>query len=398
MSAGRPRWRRAADAALVAAFVGMAGLPVARNCWDGWAAPAAAGAARAALAGGVCSRTFPDRFTTFFDENFGFRDTLLAWVNAARVFRLHVSASPRVVVGRWNWLFYQPLPAGDDYPLVRPFTPAQLAAWTRLLEARRDWLAERGIPYLVMVTPDKQTIYPEGLPRGLRRRAAEESRLDQLLAHLRARSTVRVLDVRAALRDAKARERIYNYTDSHWNGRGAFAAYACLIEALADRFPRLRPLPRSAFHDTARPVPGGDCAQLLGLADRLREECLELAPRVPWSTQWREVPGPYAPDDLLRPTALERPGDDLPRLLMFRDSFGAHMVAYLGEHFRRLVHAWERTDIPIFDHDLVLRERPDAVVQQIVERKLAVYIPNDVPDDPRCEGRRAWSRCSDRAE
>ena len=35
-----------------------------------------------------------------------------------------------------------------------------------VMEARRRWLADRGIGFIVMVGPNKQSIYPENLPRG----------------------------------------------------------------------------------------------------------------------------------------------------------------------------------------------------------------------------------------
>ena len=34
-----------------------------------------------------------------------------------------------------------------------------------------------------------------------------------------------MLDLRPALREAKAKEQVYYKTDTHWNWRGAFAAY-----------------------------------------------------------------------------------------------------------------------------------------------------------------------------
>jgi hypothetical protein len=96
---------------------------------------------------------------------------------------------------------------------------------------------------------------------------------------------------------------------------------------------------------------------------------------------------------------MERSDAGLPRAVMFHDSFGAHLIPYLSEHFRRIVYAWERPDYPVFDGALVERERPDVVIQQIVERKLAVYFPREsIADDPRCETPASWSRCSETAE
>ena len=57
------------------------------------------------------------------------------------------------------------------------------------LVARRDWLAERGIKYLVVVAPNKNTVYPEMLPGGFEK-ATDDSQLDQLLRYIKKNSIV----------------------------------------------------------------------------------------------------------------------------------------------------------------------------------------------------------------
>src|SRR5262249_32498204 len=163
----------------------------------------------------------------------------------------------------------------------------------------------------------------EHLPHSLKRRTESNPHLDQLLAYLRAHTTVQVLDVRAAMHEAKARERLYDYTDSHWNGRGAYVAYDGLIEAMSPQFPGMRPVPRSDFDSAVGVARGGDCARLLGLRDHLAEEALGLVPRAPRLARWVNVDDPSPADYPLRPFAMERPGEELPRAVMFRDSFGA---------------------------------------------------------------------------
>src|SRR5262249_5565752 len=155
-----------------------------------------------------------------------------------------------------GWLFYSGRPGDTTPPRVPPFRAEELEYWRCVLEARRDWLAARGIRYLLVIAPDKQTIYPELLPAALRPPAA--SRHDQLLAHLRPHPRVNVLDWREPLRQAKAGEQVYHRTDSHWNERGAFVAYQQILAALSAWFPDLQALPRSAFQTATRPTSGGD--------------------------------------------------------------------------------------------------------------------------------------------
>jgi hypothetical protein len=62
----------------------------------------------------------------------------------------------------------------------------------------------------------------------------------------------------------------------------------------------------------------------------------------------------------------QRSGAPVARAVFFRDSFTSQMMPFLAEHFDRAVFVW--TDG--FDPQVVLRERPQVVVQQLVERKL----------------------------
>ena len=76
---------------------------------------------------------------------------------------------------------------------------------------------------------------------------------------------------------------------------------------------------------------------------------------------------PARGDDIL----YEHPDDRLPRAVMFRDSFATWLIPLFSENFSRILFSWQYT----FDHDLVERERPDIVIQEMVERALMASPP-----------------------
>ena len=51
---------------------------------------------------------------------------------------------------------------------------------------------------------------------------------------------------------------------------------------------------------------------------------------------------------------------------MFRDSFATWLIPLLSENFSRVLYSWQYT----FDSELVEREHPDVVIQEMVERAL----------------------------
>lgn len=313
--------------------------------------------------------SFPEKFKLYFEDHFGFRNTLIYGQAFARVKWLGVSSSDKVIVGKNGWLFLGGEPNIKSYQGTRPFSEDELARWQRILETRRNWLAERGIPYLFTIAPDKHTIYPEYMPGNIVR-LREQSRLDQLIAYLRQHSDVVILDLRPALYEAKNRQRIYYKTDTHWNDYGAFVAYRSIIREVGKSFPEVQPLPESELEISSQRARVKDLAAMLGLADAFTEDSLQVRPP-------RGLTIPIQ-GDVYNPTSTpgisERKGYKLPRLVMFRDSFASILLQFLAPHFSRAAYVWTRG----FDARLVEAERPEIVIQEMVERDLM----RDPPEPP----------------
>src|SRR5262249_53517229 len=156
-----------------------------------------------------------------WNDHMGLRPALVRLQARAKVKALGVSSSSEVALGKRGWLFFNGEKNLEDYRATEPFTAEQLDRCIELFEARHDWLAERGLRYLLFFAPNKQTIYPELMPAAVNR-VHPETRLDQLTAGLRARGSVPVLDLRQALWTAKDQEQLYWKMDTHWNESGAY--------------------------------------------------------------------------------------------------------------------------------------------------------------------------------
>lgn len=311
----------------------------------------------------------PTRFSAWFDDHFAFRSSLVRRYGELRFFGLGLSPNASVVRGRNGWLFFGGDAGMDDYTRVKPFSAAQLAEWRDSLVRTHAWLRERGIAYVFTIAPDKHVIYPEELPATIHPLAGE-SRMEQLLAALRG-TGVPVVDLRPALFAAKAHERIFDVTDSHWNRRGAFAAYREIVEAIRAQAPAVeRAWAREEFEPVARDVAGQDLAAMMGLQAALRETELSLEPKRPRLARVVEPAG-AGPEAQVGRLVTEIPGSDLPRAVVFRDSFLSRVGPFLSEHFARTVYLWQNN----FDSEAVLRERANVVVQEIVGRHLVSVSP-----------------------
>jgi hypothetical protein len=379
MSASAEQWRKWAGTGVGAVFLVVIGLPLVCKLIRfepvGAVREFRSTAERPALPRDRATlRSYPDRFEAYYNDHFGLRSLLIRGMHVVKGRWLGAATAAHVLPGTDGWLYYTEKPVGTDYEAVRPFTPAELERWGRVFEQRRQWLARQGIHYLVLIPPDKQTIYPEHLPQALQR-WAQPSRLDQLADYLREHTSVMFLDIRSQLLEARQRERVYHVADSHWNDRGAFVGYQTVCGALSSRFPAIQAMPRSAFRDLTQDEPGGDLAQMVALDHVLHEESLRLLPVAPRYARRCESSLPVPGDCPVTgpPSATECDNPALPRAVVFHDSFSWALGPLLSEHFRRAVFVW--TDQ--FSPSSVRQERPDVVIQEMVERKLGFVVPSE---------------------
>jgi alginate O-acetyltransferase complex protein AlgJ len=311
---------------------------------------------------------WPAAFQKYFEDHFAFRSRLLHWQSTLLWHVLRTSSSDTVIAGRNDWLFYADDGGIGDYLSAYPFSASELEAWRLTLERTRDWLRGRGIPYLVVIAPDKHMIYPEFMPASLHR-MRPDYRADQLIAYMHAHSTVEIVDLRPAVIAAKSTDLLYHRYDTHWNDRGGLVGYQQIANRLREWWPTLQPLQRGDFDESAS-VPSGDKTTMLGLTDEGKINMPGLVLRRGWAHRGVEParPDPYGEDGRV---VTEIPGSALPRAVMFRDSFAGRLMPYLSEHFSRIVYLWEND----FDPDVVRQEHPQVVIQEYVARHLLVYAP-----------------------
>jgi len=318
----------------------------------------------------------PASFDAWYGDTFGLRTSLIRWHNRAKLELLGVTPTPELVLGEDGWLFTTVHNGVEVWRGVDPLSSRELEVWRRVLEERREWLARRGIGYVFAVASNKESIYPERMPADLNR--VGPTRLDQLVEHLERRSGFRLLDLRSVLLEAKRRSAgegdVYFELGTHWNDRGALYAYQALVrrasEVLPPRFAGVEP--RSLAELELRPTAdqGDSWAGRLYMEDRLRQPNVELV----FEKRARHVPlDPDRPQDV----AAEIDDPALPRAVVFHDSFGEKLRPLLSEHFSRVAYHW----VADFDTAAIERERPDVVIQLMVERGLVGYRPNTSPLD-----------------
>jgi len=305
------------------------------------------------------------QFEASYSDNFGFRKPLIFLNAYIKVFLFHTSSSREVLLGKNHWLFFANKPSQTYYRHTSLFDAADLISWRTMLERRRDWLAAQGMHFIFVIAPNKETIYPEWVPSRINQ-VQDASRLDQLVQYMKQNSNVEIVDLRDALRAEKSVRELYLSGDTHWNQYGAFIGYQEIMKRVTAIYPQIKPLKLSDY--SIHNIPHQpDLAGMLGLQEQFTAPMPIFALR---NGQMALVAEPGISPPGMPPSSqsfvLTMQDPSLPTAVVFRDSFSVALAPLLGQHFRRAVFLWQDD----FDASIILKEKPNLVIQELVERQL----------------------------
>ncbi|MFZ5881856.1 MAG: alginate O-acetyltransferase AlgX-related protein [Chloroflexota bacterium] len=296
------------------------------------------------------------------EESFYPRGRLITLVADLRL-RLGDRVFPKVIVGDEGWLVYTAESDIEDYQKADLFTEEELARIQKGLDKLSARYAEQGITLVVVVPPNKNSIYPERVPAQVPV-LGEQSKLEQLVEYLGQHGHTQLLDLRPALLAARAEREIYYATDTHWNDYGTYLAYAVLMAELQKTHPDLAPHPMSDFKVVTRAPEHLDLAENIG-ASLYEEARIQFSPQYESHTTYKNVTVggrklmfSYNPDS------------SLPRLALYHDSFFFRVIPLLGEHFSRGVYVQNYIAGGLWNLSWVDEQQPDVVVFEFSERYL----------------------------
>lgn len=299
---------------------------------------------------------------TAIEESFYTRGRLINLTSNLRL-KLGDRVFPKVVVGENGWLIFTAEGDMQDYQKAEAFTEQELASFQTDLDGLSARYAERGITLLVVMVPNKNTIYSERVPSQIQV-IGTESRLEQVTSYLLTHGQTRIVDLRPALKAARAEHEIYYATDTHWNGYGVYIAYLTILNELNKTFPNLAPRPASDFRVVVREPETMDLAVNIGTT-LLPESKIQFVPQYDQRTSYKTV-------NLGGRRLMFSSNADasLPDLVMYYDSFFFTVNPLLGEHFHQGVFVQNYSGGGLWNLSWVDERQPDVVIIEFNERYL----------------------------
>jgi hypothetical protein len=302
-------------------------------------------------------RDWPVAAGAWLQDHLGGRDRLLAamaWLRRT----LREPGGTDVVFGAGEWLYYAraarlEMAAGRSW-----LDAAHRRRVRQLLDDWRDAAAAAGMPLVVLLAPDKESIETAALPWWARRfNTAPATR--RLVDELRDEGGFTVIDLRPLLAgDDSGRARYWPY-DTHWTIWSGYLAAGALLETLAPHWPGARLLQGDQISWISMPYVQ-DLWRMLGEAPDPAREVTDQ----PWPRRFQATMTKL-PDGI---TISQRPDLQGPRVVLSGDSFRNALKPWLEESLPSLI------DVPLEPPSrlpgALLAHPGDVLVVVLVERDL----------------------------
>jgi hypothetical protein len=299
--------------------------------------------------------------TVGFQDHLYKKDLLIENANLLRM-KIGDKVFPNVLLGKDGWMHYT-----GDGELNYFQNIAKMENEDDLVEKLKNlnqYLKAQGITLLIVIAPDKSTIYPDKLPEQIKP-LYTQSWLDSLILYSEDNNMPVIVDLRPALITARQDQDVFYKTDTHWNGYGAFAAYKMIINVLKSSHPELKPYEISDLNLKLVIKPDiHDTPKMLGIGT-IEEPTLFLAPKKPFVKTLH--PTEYYGYNQF--SSIQH--SEMPTLLAFHDSQGAHYLNdYLSMNFRESYFIHYLSMPQYLTEDSIELFKPNIIIIEMVERAL----------------------------
>lgn len=300
---------------------------------------------------------------TNFGTNFYEKKSLIAMFNGLK-YALGDKVFPQVLVGNDGYLEYTSDGNLDDFQNSLPWPEKMTEIYGQLLVLNRN-LKAKGITLVVVVPPNKSTIYSEKVPSEIQK-VAEQPRLDQFIGLFRDADAPIFVDLRPSLRQARQEYQIYYKTDTHWNLYGAYIGYREIMNHISQVYPDIRPYALEDFTINEGAESPRDLVNLMGV-DFITEPSMTVTMDGRSDVYFQRIP------PLSNISLSWADNGSKEKLLIYHDSFGDALSNFLQYNFSEAVYVRNGQYECPATRSWIDTFKPNIVIVEIVERDL-IYL------------------------
>jgi len=312
----------------------------------------------------------PDFTLNDISENYLWRKSLIKIFNNFK-YKVGDKVFANAVIGKDGWLYFTGDMSIQDYQKTSVISIGNVKRITQILNQFKKITDQYGGTVLLVIPPDKSTVYPQYMPDEIPV-IGQISSLDRLVDYMNKNGNVEVLDLRSTLESASKSREIYYRTDSHWNCYGAFYGYEAILSELAVSYPHIAHYSLGDFELISSRHSLLDIAALMGLSLNEEDE-MSVIPKFKNRISVVPMAGMGSMGESLR-SVTNMDAESSPDVMIFHDSFyTACLDQFMEPTFRSTV-SLHYGDAQLTNYlDMVAAQKPDIVIVEFVERQMEYF-------------------------
>ena len=176
---------------------------------------------------------FPKEFETWLQDNLRGRTVMVELFSTLQYNLFDRVVKSDVLQGKNGWLFYKDDNSIREYQHLNLLSEETANAYAVKMQELSGYLQERGIAFYYLQCFDKESIYPDA---------------DQILDILRSDTEVNTISVKERMKQLSDEQIYFPYSDlTHWNEKGAYEGYRCLMQAVCHDFSQVQILEENDY-------------------------------------------------------------------------------------------------------------------------------------------------------
>lgn len=325
-------------------------------------------------------------FETWFNDRFNERKFFIDVNSSINRLIDKKLKNEEAMAGKENWLFTKRWNSIETFQDKELFTPKELEKIKANIEGVQKWAAKNGIKFYILLTFDKERIYPEFYPDEIKK-IGDLSKIEQTYNFIKDSTSVPVIYPYEQLMKAKNEHLLYYKTGTHWNHRGAYVAYLEMMKRIQQDFPSLHIMSEDEFNITPKVEADVDVASALGF------DAYKVFPKEDLTYDVFEVKNPQTISEHTMVNKKKRietydyvNSDKAKKLkaVFYGDSFFLRMNWYVAESFAKMQHIYtgygRDFDVDYMSED-IKQIKPNIFVIQTTERFVKRLLVLDVPEE-----------------
>jgi alginate O-acetyltransferase complex protein AlgJ len=322
--------------------------------------------------------SFSSSADDYLEDHFGYRDFYIYRYQRELDKRFNQAGlNSKVVTGLDGWYFFNEFGLLNDFQGKSILSPTQLDKWLSYQNEKQAWLEQRGIKFLLLAAPNKQSIYPHYLMKHAMA-IKGKSRFEQLLEHTSQQLPSYMLNLHTLLQPEKYKKPLYYKNDTHWNKLAAYLVFQEAFKNISSWFPKESFRTEFEFVQDETGIggnsgKGGDLTQIL-----MKKNLTETFPQIKKFKRCESYIGfPYQLTNITNKDARYSFSRKCRKMnlkaVIFRDSFFVHLEPFFSENFREVVYLWKNYDQKNIE-EIMTYFKPDVVIEETSERHLFDFL------------------------